>query len=73
MTFDTDLLGKAYRQFKDVNESPMKTIAKRAKVGVTTVHNIIRFGAGSKDTVDRVAKVLGFKGHKDVLVRQGEK
>lgn len=69
--YDLEKLQGAFRGKKRFEGYTLSQLAEDAGYSLTTVNRILEVGRGRPETVDKVARALGFKGREDVAISNG--
>ncbi len=68
MQYDLDKLQGAFKSKKRFEGYTLAQLARDTGWSLTTVARVLEVGRGRKETVDSVARALGFSGRKDVMI-----
>lgn len=71
--YDLDKLQGAFKGKKRFEGYTLTQLAEDAGYSLTTVARILDVGRGRPETVDQVARALGFRGREDVTIGNGNR
>jgi DNA-binding phage protein len=69
--YDIDKLQGAFKGKKRYQGYTLSQLAEDAGFSLSAVARVLELGRGRPETIDRVARALGFKGRQDVTIGNG--